>query len=212
MIRRYAPVLFANLCNLQQATDALSNAIALAIKSCLIVAQSLYAGEQPVACPLPSTLTSVDVSPFVCGQYFPHFQLKRGVPYSDALSIEEKGTCRKYAYNTRLHTHGVLVFMCALCKGVLGFSLMDAAEGPRQVFEILVTRWAKPPRVVFYDNACKLATYCFARDPMHFRETTFLVDHLHFKGHVRCSPTFDPTRFESLVGHLNTQIVEQLWS
>lgn len=45
---------------------------------------------------------------------------------------------------------------------------MDKAEGPRQLFEILVGRF-DPPAVVMYDAGCKLATYCIARDPLYFR-------------------------------------------
>ena len=81
---------------------------------------------------------------------------------------------------------------------------MDTAEGPRQVYEVLCTRWKTAPRVILYDNACQLATYALARDPKHFGDTAFIVDRLHYEGHVRCSPAFNPAQYDSLIGELNT--------
>ena len=55
-----------------------------------------------------------------------------------------------------------------------------------------------------YDNACQLATYALARDPKRFGDTAFIVDRLHYEGHVRCSPAFNPAQYDSLIGELNT--------
>ena len=40
------------------------------------------------------------------------------------------------------------------------------------------------PKVVIYDHACGLDTYVRNRDPGFFKDTIFLVDRLHYKGHV----------------------------
>lgn len=44
---------------------------------------------------------------------------------------------------------------------------------------------AGPPTTVVYDNTCNLFEYCLNRDPIHFKETIFLVDGLHWPNHKR---------------------------
>jgi hypothetical protein len=39
------------------------------------------------------------------------------------------------------------------------------------------------PKIIVYDNACNLHSYCLNRDPLFFKETKFLVDRFHWKNH-----------------------------
>ena len=61
-----------------------------------------------------------------------------------------------------------------------------------------------PPKVVIYDAGYKLATYCFARDPLHFRSTRFVIDSLHYTNHISCNPGFNRKRYYRLLGGVNT--------
>ena len=105
-----------------EVAEALCNIARIAIYLC--------AQEDKVVFPLLNGLGHIDFSPFVCGQYFPHYPVVCGVPTYCGYDADERGTCTKDAYNTRKNTHGVLVFMCAGFRNPLGFSLMDAGEGP----------------------------------------------------------------------------------
>ena len=48
-------------------------------------------------------------------------------------------------------------------------------------------RFVVPPTIITYDNGCKLHQYALNREPRHFRDTTFLVDRFHWRGHTGCS-------------------------
>jgi hypothetical protein len=39
------------------------------------------------------------------------------------------------------------------------------------------------PKIIVYDNACNLHSYCLNRNPTCFKETKFLVDRFHWKNH-----------------------------
>lgn len=68
---------------------------------------------------------------------------------------------------------------------------MEKAEGPSMVNEVLLSRFKKAPSIVVYDNACKAATYAISRYPKFYADTLFLVDRMHFYGHINCSPVYD---------------------
>ena len=40
------------------------------------------------------------------------------------------------------------------------------------------------PKVIIYDNACRLHMYSLNRDPGFFMKTRFLVDRFHWKNHT----------------------------
>lgn len=73
------------------------------------------------------------------------------------------------------------------------------------------------PKLICYDRACKLHTYCARRQPVHFAETVFRVDMTHYPNHVGCASTYNAAAFRKLdmpaslaaVPYFNTQIVEQ---
>ena len=84
---------------------------------------------------------------------------------------------------------------------------MPRAEGPAQVYEVIVSRMPVAPDVLVYDNACKTATFCVSRAPKFFSRTRFIVDRLHWYGHVKCSPIFN-SAFYKLMHGVNTQAAE----
>ena len=40
------------------------------------------------------------------------------------------------------------------------------------------------PRVIIYDNACNLHSYCLNREPKFFQNSQFLVDRFHWPNHT----------------------------
>ena len=56
---------------------------------------------------------------------------------------------------------------------------------------MIVTHFPKAPELIIYDNACNLSEFCLGREPTFFKSTRFLVDGLHYSGHVNCNPAYD---------------------
>ena len=94
----------------------------------------------------------------------------------------------------------------------LGFQVMDSAESPRTVFDILVRRFPKIPSLIIYDNACKLHLFALKREPARFQQTRFMVDRLHYrKGHVGCTLGYSMDSYSSnpYIKSINSQANEQ---
>jgi hypothetical protein len=83
----------------------------------------------------------------------------------------------KSAKRLQNHTKGGFVFCCPH-RVIYGFHAMLRGESPRDPFTVLYTRLDRNnlPRYLFYDNACKLQSYCMRREPAFFAEVRFLVD------------------------------------
>jgi hypothetical protein len=64
---------------------------------------------------------------------------------------------------------------------------MPKAEGRDDVFSALLCYFDTAPSVVIYDFACQLAPYCRNREPEFFKNTLFVIDEMHAKGHSNCS-------------------------
>ena len=88
---------------------------------------------------------------------------------------------------------------------------MDKHESPRTAFDILTTRFRTPPKVVVYDNCCKLHAMALKREPHRFRKTKFLVDRFHSKGHT-CSDGYhmDTYHKDKNIREINSKLCEQL--
>ncbi|OXB38426.1 hypothetical protein J007_01805 [Cryptococcus neoformans] len=69
----------------------------------------------------------------------------------------------------------------------LAYQVMPTSEGRDDFFSLLKCFFLVPPKVIVYDFACSLATYCMLRDPVYFAHIRFLVDELHAHGHTTCS-------------------------
>lgn len=145
--------------------------------------------------------------------FFPNHPIrKRSGRYAadrkkDALLPE----CRKNSSRHPSMTPGLVTFYCP--HGInLGFQIMQTPESPKTIFDVLMMRFKRMPKLIIYDNACHLHTYCLKREPNRFENTRFMVDRLHFrKGHTGCSLGYDMTRYnadEYIVG-INSQVNEQ---
>ena len=118
----------------------------------------------------------------------------------------EPDQCNKLRPAARRLTAGLLIFTCPHSI-VHGFTLLRDAESVRDIFQVLFTRFDNrtsvvqhsplivvyvAPGLVFYDNGCKLHTFCVRREPFFFHSTVFRIDYIHFKGHVGCPEGYNP--------------------
>ena len=128
---------------------------------------------------------------------------------ADKASSAPLSDCRKESYGHPVLSPGIFTIFCehGICYG---YSLMDSCESPRMPFEILKTRFKVPPKIIIYDNACKLHSYCLNREPIFFKNTKFFVDRFHFKGHKGCSEGYSLNSYVTIDKQaINTQVNEQ---
>jgi hypothetical protein len=131
---------------------------------------------------------------------------------STAVDAAESGSCRKY-YNTYTKsslTGGLMAFWCPhlVC---LGFHTMPRSEGRNDVFSAVYTYFKHAPEIIVYDFACQLGTYCMSREPEFFKDTCFVIDQLHAKGHVGCSQASFASNYMQVrtdLQNLNTSAAE----
>ena len=125
-------------------------------------------------------------------------------------STDKNEQCRKESWGHPTLSPGIFTLYCphGTCYG---FSILENHESPRHPFEILKTRFETAPKVIVYDNACKLHQYALLREPEFFKNTLFLVDKFHWKGHTACSLGYNLSLYEShdLLKRINSQINEQ---
>ena len=104
------------------------------------------------------------------------------------IDSSEKGACQKYysTYEKQTLTGGLMAIWCQhlVC---LGFHKIPRAEGRNDVFSGLLVYFEKAPEVVIYDFACQLSDYSMSREPEFFKDTCFVIDEMHAKGHSSCS-------------------------
>lgn len=82
-------------------------------------------------------------------------------------------------------TEGIFVVVCKHLI-VYGWHVMLEPESPSDVFTLLLTRIPPTlyPKLVFYDNGCKVHEYTTNRRPSMLKQIKFLVDSFHF-GHIQ---------------------------
>ena len=87
---------------------------------------------------------------------------------------------------------------------------MESHESPRIAFELLMTYFTTMPKIIIYDNACHLMTYCLKREPARFKNTKFLIDRFHSSGH-KCTKGYHMSTYkdDELICTINSQLVEQ---
>lgn len=146
--------------------------------------------------------------------YFPNYPVRhRNAKYAannnhrDTLAPE----CRKYSQRHPTLTPGMLTLFCphGIC---LGFQIMETPESPKTVFDILMVRFKRMPKLIIYDNSCHLHTYALKREPVRFQDTRFMVDRLHFKrGHIGCSLGYGMNTYSTdpSIASINSQVNEQ---
>lgn len=125
-----------------------------------------------------------------------------------AQAGDTAGSCNKRKNVTRDLAPGMFVLHCLKCAGCLGFHVMRESESARTIFEVLYTRWAVAPKVVVYDNGCHAHSYALNREPAWAAGTAFLIDKLHYKGHVGCTRAYDIGIYPGLAVH-NSSMAEQ---
>lgn len=121
---------------------------------------------------------------------------------------EKAPACNKALNDVKALCPGVFVMHCLKCSECIGFHMMPSSESPRTLFEVLFTRWPVAPSVVVYDNGCNAHTYVLNREPDWCKDTLYVVDKLHYKGHVACSIGYNIAEYEDLA-KLNSSMAEQ---
>ncbi|KAF6765620.1 hypothetical protein DFP72DRAFT_798270 [Ephemerocybe angulata] len=121
-------------------------------------------------------------------RYRPHYP-SLGDDLKKIDSSRGGDTCGKYysEYGERRLTGGIMVVWCTHSVAY-GFHSIPSSEGRNDVFSALVTRWPVAPKRIVYDFACALGPYCMLREPEFFKDTLFVIDNFHSKGHTKCSP------------------------
>ncbi|XP_077986107.1 uncharacterized protein LOC144440592 [Glandiceps talaboti] len=118
-------------------------------------------------------------------------------------------TCNKFSKGHPTLSPGIFTVYCQH-KVCLGFEVMKQHESPATPFKIIKQRFQRAPRIIVYDNGCKLHQYCLNREPEFFKHTIFLVDRLHWCNHTGCSSGYNMNVYKnSEVRTLNSQICEQ---
>lgn len=89
-----------------------------------------------------------------------------------------------------------------------GMKILYKDEGPKVVLDMIISRFAVPPRFIIYDFSCGLYQSAVHRLWWALEETTIVTDKFHSKNHKSCSPSFLPGAYEEL-DRVNTVSHEQ---
>ena len=144
--------------------------------------------------------------------YFPNFPPLRGKANYQADKnrvSRDPQLCNKYPKKHKTLSPGIFSIYCN--HGILyGLHLMESHESPRIAFELLMTYFTTMPKIIIYDNACHLMTYCLKREPARFKNTKFLIDRFHSSGH-KCTKGYHMSTYndDELICTINSQLVEQ---
>ena len=122
------------------------------------------------------------------GSYYGMKKVRSRPLYSKDADGESVG-CEKVFPEYRGITGGAMILWCRH-RIAQGFHVIKKGEGRNDMFSALYCHWPSAPRVVCYDNACQLMHYATIREPVYFKNTTFVIDRLHQKNHYACSEAF----------------------
>ena len=89
---------------------------------------------------------------------------------------------------------------------------MATHESSRHPFQqIFRSRFTVAPKLIIYDNACKLHQYCLNREPCFFDHTQFAVDRFHWHGHIGYLAIYSLDKYSSSAEMrvINSQVNEQ---
>ena len=144
--------------------------------------------------------------------FFPNLPQVRGkrMYKADHQKIcADQDACRKYSSSHSSLTPGIftLLYRHGIC---CGFQVMESHESPQHPFEIFVCRFPTPPKMIIYDNGCKLHQYVLNCEPVHFKNTVFLVNRFHWQGHMGYSSDYSLDGYTSLgIASINSQVNKQ---
>lgn len=129
-----------------------------------------------------------------------------------SVNMNDEGSCRKFysTYGKKTLTGGLMALWCPHLVCV-GFHLMPKAEGRNDVFSAIFKYWSEAPKVVVYDFACQLGPYCMTREPEFFKDTLFVIDEMHAKGHTNCSQACYISNYmqvQPTIGSINSSAAE----
>lgn len=125
---------------------------------------------------------------------------------ADVYQFQTLSACTKHKEANQSLLPGCLLGWCMECGICNCLAVMESAESPRTVFELLYCRWQRAPRVLCYDNACNAIQYCLNRECQFFQDTSPFVDSMHYRDHKRCATDFDSQRCNAIN---NSSLAEQ---
>lgn len=136
----------------------------------LVEANIKYEPNHPRDLPRPDWTTSgvlFDRAPYRHRPFYP------GLGEQERKGEEEvrADSCNKYysSYSATGKTSGMCGFWCNHSIGV-GLHFMSKAEGRNDVFSGIYAYWKECPKVIIYDYACSLASYCYLREFKFFSD------------------------------------------
>lgn len=128
------------------------------------------------------------------GDLFPRRGLVRPrITFAAARGGSEKtDECSKDYRRAPSHSPGLFTVQCA-CQHpkLLRVTVMSANESLSTALTAVLSRFPKLPPLVFYDNACNIATSTNLRLAWVSEQTLFLCDRFHYRTH-KCTSIFDP--------------------
>lgn len=205
LLTRYIPILtsFLHMCHRpQNIVPAPVRAVIMDIVDCMIYPSTIPQPSSDHYHPPEENKLS----------FFPNLPSLTGPANYAADKLQAKcgsDECRKYTGCHPVLTPGVFTIFCPH-KICYGFEVMSTHESPRHPFQIFRSRFKVAPKLIIYDNACKLHQYCLNREPAFFKCTQFAVDRFHWRGHVGCSAGYCLNKYESAeVERINSQVNEQ---
>ena len=112
---------------------------------------------------------------------------------SHGAAPSRRPTC-EYYYKTNPFSKFLpcIVLLWCMCGINIGFQILRKRESVTAIINMLVERFKKMPRRLYYDFSCGLLRSVFGAAPWHFEETALCHDPMHGKGHCStCSAAFD---------------------
>jgi len=149
------------------------------------------------------------------GDVFPGRPIVRPrIDFGLSSKKENSKQCTKNYRASSSHSPGIFTVQCA-CRHpkLLGVSVMESCEGVSTALSVMLSRFAKLPRVIYYDNACNLAKSVILRFPWLNSCTRIVSDRFHYKGHICCSVT-DPDSYPTHDSHSTSgaESLNRLWN
>lgn len=134
-----------------------------------------------------------------------HTKRKRANMENGGLGDDD---CRHAFITSSVFTPGVVSYLCS-CGVLLGFEVLETAEGPARIFAVLASRAPRLPKTVHFDTACQSSRNATRRMPWLVRisETSWALDRFQAVGH-KCSPLFDANNYPERSGLHKTSAAE----
>lgn len=126
---------------------------------------------------------------------------------ADRFSFGQASSCNKDKPFRRTLVPGTNLFWCTKCSKCKGMQVMLDAEQPRTCFNWLVTRCLTAPKEFMRDDGCHDHHFGMNREPLYLRNTEFLIDQPHKRGHRGCANSYDTKFYGGRFA--NTPLAEQ---